>query len=173
MQLQIKRNQCSDLASFSSVTSHYFPLPVRHLPAYHNVPKFSDRQVWANSADPDQTAPRGAVWSGSTLVAIPSASFGCITLRKRDLVQLLEWLQHIFGVSEYLGNLRYYTQKKYRKNPKNWDTWKICCNHPKIWTRWLYCRVLHPKDADGIANSVDPDQTALFAQTYLPICPKT
>ena len=36
---------------------------------------------------------------------------------------------------------------------------------------------MHPKDADGIANSVDPDQTApvgavwsgsaLFAQTYL------
>ena len=22
---------------------------------YRNVPKFSDRQVWANSADPDQT----------------------------------------------------------------------------------------------------------------------
>ena len=28
---------------------------------YHNDPKFLDRQVWANSADPDQTAPRGAV----------------------------------------------------------------------------------------------------------------
>ena len=28
---------------------------------YHNDPKFSDRLVWANSADPDQTAPRGAV----------------------------------------------------------------------------------------------------------------
>ena len=28
---------------------------------YRNFPKFSDRQVWANSADPDQTAPRGAV----------------------------------------------------------------------------------------------------------------
>ena len=28
---------------------------------YRNVPKFSDRQVWANSADPDQTAPLGAV----------------------------------------------------------------------------------------------------------------
>ena len=27
---------------------------------------------------------------------------------------------------------------------------------------------MHPKDAEGIANSVDPDQTApLFAQTYL------
>ena len=28
---------------------------------YRNDPKFSDRQVWATSADPDQTAPRGAV----------------------------------------------------------------------------------------------------------------
>ena len=28
---------------------------------YRNFPKFSDRQVWANSAGPDQTAPRGAV----------------------------------------------------------------------------------------------------------------
>ena len=50
------------------------------LEMYHNDPKFSDRYAWANSADPDQTAPRGAVWSGSTLFAIPSASFGLITL---------------------------------------------------------------------------------------------
>ena len=28
---------------------------------YGKDPKFSDRQVWANSVDPDQTAPRGAV----------------------------------------------------------------------------------------------------------------
>ena len=47
---------------------------------YRNDPKFSDGQVWANSADPDQTAPRGAVWSGSTLFAIPSTSFGLITV---------------------------------------------------------------------------------------------
>ena len=26
-----------------------------------NNPKFSDRKVWANSVDPDQTAPFGAV----------------------------------------------------------------------------------------------------------------
>ena len=43
---------------------------------------------------------------------------------------------------------------------------------------WLYHRVTSPNDADGIANSVDPDQTApplgavwsgsaLFAQAYL------
>ena len=30
---------------------------------YNNVPKFSDRQIKANSVDPDQTAPLGAVWS--------------------------------------------------------------------------------------------------------------
>ena len=46
------------------------------------------------------------VWSGSNLFAIPSTSFGCITLRKRHLVQLLGWLQQMFWVSEYLGNLR-------------------------------------------------------------------
>ena len=28
---------------------------------YRNDPKFLDRLIWANSADPDQTAPRGAV----------------------------------------------------------------------------------------------------------------
>ena len=39
--------------------------------SYRNDPKFSERQIWANSADPDQTAPRGAVWSGPTLFAIP------------------------------------------------------------------------------------------------------
>ena len=44
---------------------------------YRNDPTFSDRYAWANSADRDQ---RGAVWSGSTLFAIPSASFGLITL---------------------------------------------------------------------------------------------
>ena len=31
------------------------------LSAYRNDPKFSDRYAWANSVDPDQTAPRGAV----------------------------------------------------------------------------------------------------------------
>ena len=65
----------------------------------------------------------------------------------------------------------------YRKFPKYSDTLKICCNHSKIWTLWLYHRVMSPNDADGIANGVDPDQTAplgsvwsgsaLFAQAYL------
>ena len=32
-----------------------------HMAGYHNDPKFLDRYAWANSADPDQTAPRGTV----------------------------------------------------------------------------------------------------------------
>ena len=42
---------------------------------------------------------------------------------------------------------------------------------------WLFPKVISPNDADGMANSVDPDQTAplgavwsgsaLFAQAYL------
>ena len=65
----------------------------------------------------------------------------------------------------------------YCKFPKYSDTPKICCNHSKIWTMWLYHSVMSPNDADGMANSVDPDQTApigavwsgsaLFAQAYL------
>ena len=41
--------------------------------------KISRKSVWANSADQDQTAPEGAVWSGSTLFAIQSASSGDLT----------------------------------------------------------------------------------------------
>ena len=40
------------------------------------------------------------VWSGSTLFAIPSASFGCITLRKHH-IQLLGWLQQTFGCPKF------------------------------------------------------------------------
>ena len=65
-------------------------------------------------------------------------------------------------------------QEVYRKIPKNLDSRKICCNHPKIRTKWLYNWEMCPKDVGGIANSVDPDETAsvwsgstLFAQTCL------
>ena len=46
---------------------------VKFFPVYRHDRKFSDRQVWANSVDPEQAAP--LVWSGSTLFAILSASF--------------------------------------------------------------------------------------------------
>ena len=48
----------------------------------------------------------------------------------------------------------------YHKVPKFSDTTKLCCNHPKTGEKRFYHRVMHPKDADSIANSEDPDQTA-------------
>ena len=53
---------------------------ISYIQIYRNDPKFSDGQVLVNSADPDQTAPRGAVWSVSTLFAILSTSFVRMTL---------------------------------------------------------------------------------------------
>ena len=50
----------------------------------------------------------------------------------------------------------------YRKTPKNSDTPKNCCNHPKTQTKWLYRRVMCSKSADGMANSADPDQTLIW-----------
>ena len=53
---------------------------------------------------------------------------------------------------------------------------KNCNNYPKIQTVWFYQRAMNAKDADRMANSVDPDQTVegtvwswstLFAQTGL------
>ena len=65
----------------------------------------------------------------------------------------------------------------YRKVPIHADTQNIYCNHSKIWSMWLYHRVISPNDADWMANSVAPDQTAplgaiwsgstLFVQAYL------
>ena len=48
----------------------------------------------------------------------------------------------------------------YRRTPKNLDTRKISCNYPKLGTVLFYYIVMGPKDADGTANSVDPDQNA-------------
>ena len=48
----------------------------------------------------------------------------------------------------------------YRKNSKIWDITNSCHNCPR--NRKISCNIalMHPKDADGMANSVDPDQTA-------------
>ena len=48
----------------------------------------------------------------------------------------------------------------YGKVPKFSDTRKLCCNLPKILTKSPNLRVFCQKDANGIVNSEDPDQTA-------------
>ena len=40
------------------------------------------------------------------------------------------------------------------------DIQTFCCKLPKIQTKRPNQRILCPKDANGIANSEDPDQTA-------------
>ena len=63
------------------------------------------------------------------------------------------------------------------KVPQFSDAKKLCCNLPKIQTKWPNLRILCQNNANGIVNSGDPDQTAplgavlsrsaLFAQIYL------
>ena len=68
----------------------------------------------------------------------------------------------------------------YRKVPKFSDARKLCCNLPKIQTKSPNLRGFCQKDANGIANSEDPDQLFLEEQFDLglhclpgPICLKT
>ena len=65
-------------------------------------------------------------------------------------------MPYFLVISDFWG-LKFYDNFEF---PKHSDTQRICCNHSKILTMWFYHRVLSPNDADGMANSVDPDQTA-------------
>ena len=49
---------------------------------------------------------------------------------------------------------------RYCKVPKFSDARKLCCNLSKIQTKSPILRVFSQEDANGIANSEDPDQTA-------------
>ena len=74
------------VASYA-IWCHLFGKSFEHVyRPYRNDPKFSDRYAWANSADPDQTAPDQGLH-----FAIPSASFGLITLWYSHIVQILGW----------------------------------------------------------------------------------
>ena len=74
--------------------------------SYRTNSMYWDRQVSANSADQDQTASEEAVWSGSTLFAIPSASFGCINTMLHQTFLFLGQLWQLFELSQILEFLR-------------------------------------------------------------------
>ena len=62
----------------------------------------------------------------------------------------------------------------YRKVPKFSDVRKLWSNQPKIQEKRQNLRVFCQKDANGIANSEDPDQSDLGLHCLpRPICPKT
>ena len=80
----------------------------------------------------------------------------------------------------YCKSIYFHEKEKFRKAPKFSDARKLCCNLPKIRTKSPNLRIFCQKDANGIANSEDPDQTALYEQFDLglhclpgPICLKT
>ena len=55
----------------------------------------------------------------------------------------------------------------YRKNKKKSDAKKIA-----VWIIQFYCRIMYPKDAEGMVNKVegnqvDPNQTASFGRITL------
>ena len=58
-----------------------------------------------------------------------------------------------------------------RKVPKFSDASKLCCNLPKIQTKSPNLRVFRQKDANRIANSEDPDQTAPQGAWVCTVCP--
>ena len=65
---------------------------------------------------------------------------------------------------------------EYRKVSKFSDARKLCCNLSKIQTKWPNLKIFCQKDANGIANSEDTDQTESDLGLYClprPICPKT
>ena len=68
----------------------------------------------------------------------------------------------------------YGVKQAYRKSPKFLDAQNVCCNHPKIQTMRPFHEEICPKGADGMANSVDPDQTAPLGLHCSPttVCPK-
>ena len=57
-------------------------------------------------------------------------------------------------------NVEALLNNNYCKDPKFTDARKLCCNLPKIQTKRPNLRVFCQKDANGIENSEDPDQTA-------------
>ena len=53
---------------------------------------------YANSVDPDQTAPTGAVWSGSTLFAIPLNISRNNCIKKQNLGQKCTGIRKTYGI---------------------------------------------------------------------------
>ena len=64
--------------------------------------------------------------------------------------------------------------ENYHKVPKIKDVKKLCSNLSKIQTKRPNLMDLPQKDANGIANSEDPEQSDLGLHCLpRPICPKT
>ena len=87
-----------------------------------------NKTACANSADPDQTAPEGAVWSGSTLCAIP------LSILRNNCIKKAQFRPKRKKVFEILGHLPY--QKiceDLREMPLSWSKDFLGYQKKKSW----------------------------------------
>ena len=106
-----RRQVCSSRGSIGFVRirgllQHFSVSKFLGILQYCNDPKFSDRQVWTNSADPDQTAPR------SSLIRVYTACQSVCIFWTHSVVK---WYYSNFGIitafflmSEFFGFLRFF-----------------------------------------------------------------
>ena len=100
---------------------------------------------------------------GSTKTTFPVTAFDNDVLPEHKVRLQLQGETQCFHISLVsLTLLKVY----YRKTPKYSDTRKIYCNNPKIWLIWIFHWKMCPNDADGMANSVDPDQTTTLGAVW-------
>ena len=104
-----------------------------------SYPLSAQRRLWSDWADAQ--ADLSLRWAHTHFVGFVMLQLTCICFH--------------FGPYVVITNIMYLTTVKILKfrTPKQFAV--ITLN---VWTRWLFLRVMHPKDADGIENSVDPDQ---------------
>ena len=62
--------------------------------------------------------------------------------------------------NDFIETVSSTSYSSYRKTPKFSVTQNVCCNLPKIQTKRQSLLIFRLKDANGIANGEDPDQTA-------------
>ena len=120
---------------FSRNEAHMFLWRTTELSSYHNVPKFSDRLVWANSVDPDETAPRLIrVYTVCNSLCIVQIHYSkekpsCLTFRV---------ITAHFRVSEILGFLRYQISYLFLWQVQAQVVLKYFCKIAK-YCRGVYC----------------------------------
>ena len=107
------------------------------------------------------------VFAGRTLILLVLSCRGSNTLTHyhgkthTQKTAACSFLTVLIWMTKRCTHPRFCPNSDNHKFPKYSDIPKNCCNHSKIWTIWLYHRVMSQNDGDGMANSVDPDLDAV------------